>query len=109
FWLLPVVLVVIETLIFLPKSLRNSSFIPYFMVFWGIRAVLSPLIFFYALRSWVDFNRTLRLIGVHILGFLLFSICFWGLAYLFLHNTILGSSLFDLNRRSTNIGIFGMI
>jgi hypothetical protein len=109
FWFLPVVLIVIETFIFLPKNLRNSSFIPYFMAFWGIRAALSPLIVFYTLKCWVDLNRILRLALVHLLGFLLFSVCFWGLAYLFLHNTLLGTSLFAFNQRSTNIGVFGMI
>jgi len=107
FWFLPVLLVIVESLVFLPKTIRNSSFIPYFMIFWSVRAVLAPLIIFYTVKCWVDVNKTLKLVLVHVLGFLLFSVLFWGITYIFLHDTLFRNVVFGA--RDSNISIFGLI
>lgn len=108
-WLLPALLVLAESLAFLPKALRNNSFVPYFMVFWGIRALLAPVIIFYTLRFWVEHNRPVRLILVHLLGFLLFSVLFWGSTYLFLHDTLYSSGFFGFDRTDTDLEVFSLI
>lgn len=108
-WLLPALLVIAESLVFLPRAFRNNSFIPYFVVFWGIRALLAPVIIFYTLKCWVEYNRPVRLILVHLLGFLLFSILFWGITYLFLHDSLYKNGLFGFTGTSNDIGIFSLI
>jgi len=108
-WFLPAILVMIESVIFLPKALRNTSFIPYFITFWTIRALLAPLIVFYTLKLWVEYSRVARLFLVHLLGFLLFSALFWSIGYLLLHNTIYENALFGREKTGTNLGVFSLI
>lgn len=106
-WLLPAILVMVESLVFLPKALRNTSFTPYFIAFWTIRALLAPVIVFYTLKLWVEYNRIGKLFLVHLLGFLLFSVLFWGIGYLVLHDTLYRNGLFG--NIQTDLGVFSMI
>jgi len=99
----------VEAAIFLGKSNWNSPYIPYFITFWALRAVLSPLIVWYTLKFWAHHTRVGRLFLTHSAGFLLFSVLFWGGAYLVLHNILHNSELFGVVRTSTNMGVFGMI
>jgi sensor histidine kinase YesM len=108
-WLLPALLVIIESFIFLPRTLRNTSFIPYFMVFWGTRALLAPLVIFYTLKVWVEYDRTIRLILVQLLGFLLFSILFWFITYFLLKDTLYQNRLFGFDEDGTRIQVFALI
>lgn len=108
-WLLPALLVLIESVIFLPRTLRNNSFLPYFIVFWALRAFLAPLIVLYTLKVWVAYNQAIRLFFVHLLGFLLFSLLFWGIGYLLLRGTLYGNALFGRERTGTDLGVFNLI
>ncbi|HEU5165917.1 MAG TPA: histidine kinase [Chitinophagaceae bacterium] len=108
-WLLPALLIVIESLIFLPKTLRSNSFITYFIVFWSTRAVLAPLIIFYTLKTWVDYNRAIRFLFVQLLGFFLFSVLFWFITYFFLQDTLYQNGLFGLDKDGTRLAVFALI
>jgi two-component system, LytTR family, sensor kinase len=108
-WLLPALLVMIESLIFLPKALRHSSFPIYFIGFWTVRALLAPAIVFYTLKFWVEYNRIGRLFLLHLIGFLLFSALFWGLSYLVLYDTLYQNVFFGSIRTGTDLGVFSLI
>lgn len=108
-WLLPALLILAESLVFLPRALRNNSFVPYFIVFWGTRALLAPVIIFYTLRTWVEYNRAVKLVIVHLLGFLLFSVLFWGITYLLLHDMLLRNGLFGFENTDTQLSVFSLI
>lgn len=108
-WLVPVLLVMIEGALFLGKANWRSAYVPYFITFWILRAVLAPFIVFYTLKFWVRHEKWLRLFLVHIAGFLLFSVLFWSLAYLILHDILGRSEFFGVERTSTSVGIFGML
>jgi len=108
-WLIPALLVIIESFIFLPRTLRTNSFIYYFVIFWGTRALLAPLIIFYTLKTWVDYNRMIRFFLVHLLGFLFFSVLFWIITYIFLQDTLYRNVLFGFNDEATKLGVFMLI
>ena len=108
-WLLPALLVIIESLIFLPKTLRTNSFIYYFVIFWSARALLAPVIILYTLKTWVNYNRTIRFFLTHLLGFLLFSVLFWMIAYFFLQDTLYRNWLFGFNEDDTRLSVFRLI
>jgi len=108
-WFLPAVLVIIESFVFLPRTLRTNSFITYFVIFWSARAALAPLIIFYILKTWVDYNRTIRFFFVHLLGFFLFSVLFWVITYFFLQDTLYRNGLFGFDNEGTKLGVFRLI
>ena len=108
-WLVPVVLVLLESILFLSRANWQSNYVPYFITFWVLRAVLAPAVVYYTLCFWVAHTKWLRLFLVHVGGFILFSLLFWTLAYLLLHNLLHKSEFFGVQRTSTDIGIFGMI
>lgn len=108
-WLLPTLLVIVESFIFLPKTLRSNIFSQYFIVFWGTRALLAPVIIWYTLKIWIDYNRVIRFFLIHLIGFLLFSILFWVITYIFLQDTLYQSLLFGLSHESTKLSVFGLI
>jgi two-component system, LytTR family, sensor kinase len=109
FWFTPVLLIVVEAMLFLGKADWGSPYIPYFVTFWLLRAVLAPFIVLYTMKLWVDYNKPLKLFMVHAIGFLLFSLVFWTGAYLVLNNMLHKSELFGVERTSTNIGVFAML
>lgn len=108
-WLIPILLILVEAAIFLRRTNWNSPYIPYFITFWSLRAVLSPLIVWYTIRFWADHKRVGRLFVTHSAGFLLFSLLFWCGAYLVLHNILHKSELFGVAKTGTEIGVFGLI
>jgi sensor histidine kinase YesM len=108
-WLIPVLLILVEAAIFLNKANWKSEYLPYFITFWVVRAVLAPLIVLYTLRFWRAHKKVLFLFVLHGAGFLLFSALFWSSSYLILHDVLDHSVLFGVQRTSTDIGIFGMI
>ncbi len=108
-WLMPVVLIMVEAAIFLTKANWQSVYVPYFITFWILRAVLAPLVVYYTLRFWIHYSKWLRLFLVHAAGFILFSLLFWAGAYLILHNMLQRSEFFGIEKTSTDIGVFGMI
>lgn len=108
-WFIPIVLIIVEAAIFLGKSNWRSDFTIYFVTFWILRVLLSPLIVLYTLKCWVDHKKWFRLFLVHIIGFTLFSLLFWSLAYLSLHDLLHRSEFFGVERTATNIRIFGML
>lgn len=108
-WLIPVFLVLIEAALFLGKANWQSDYVPYFVTFWTLRALLAPLIVFYTLRFWVDHAKPVRLFFVHATGFVLFSGLFWSIAYLVLHNMLHRSEFFGFTEKSSNMQVFGMI
>src|ERR1043165_6901002 len=81
-WLVPVFLVLIEGSLFLSRANWQSDYVPYFISFWVLRAVLAPAVVYYTLHFWVDHRKWFRLFATHVFGFLLFSVLFWSLAYL---------------------------
>jgi two-component system LytT family sensor kinase len=108
-WMLPIFFIIIESFIFLPKTLRNSSFIPYFIVFWAVRALLAPAIVFYTFRWKPEYTRIFRQFLIHLLGFFLFSVLFWTISYLILYGTIHQNFLFNIERSATDLGVFTII
>ena len=106
---MPVLFVLIESLIFLPKAMRKTSFLPYFITLWSIRAVLAPVIVFYTFRNWVEYNRIFKLFIIHLGGFLLFSILFWGLSYFVLSDILFQNKLFGLDENTDRLSVFGLI
>lgn len=108
-WLLPALLVILESFIFLPRTLRNNSFTIYFIIFWATRALLAPLIILYTRKLWVDYNRTIRFILVHLLGFFLFSLLFWVISYFLLKDTLYQNRLFGFNEEGTELAVFALI
>ncbi|HVF96624.1 MAG TPA: hypothetical protein VM871_04855, partial [Flavisolibacter sp.] len=108
-WLLPVFLVLIEAALFLGKANWQSDYVPYFVTFWVLRAALAPGIVFYTLRFWVAHTKPLRLFMVQAVGFLAFSIFFWAISYLILHEMLHRSEFFGFDKTSTNMRVFGMI
>ncbi|MBD0332184.1 MAG: histidine kinase, partial [Chitinophagaceae bacterium] len=108
-WMIPVLLVILEGALFLSKANWRSDYVPYFITFWTLRALLAPLIVYYTLRFWVEHTKALKLFLVHAAGFLLFSLVFWCSAYLILHNLLYRSEFFGLANTSTDMHIFGMI
>jgi len=108
-WLLPALFVVIESLIFLPRNLRNNSFIPYFIIFWSVRALLAPAVVFYTFRFWVEYNRIFRLVLVQLLGFFLFSALFWSISYLLLNEMIHQNALFGGQEGESKLRVFALI
>jgi two-component sensor histidine kinase len=108
-WSIPILLILIEAAIFLGKANWGSDYVIYFVTFWILRVVLSPLIVLFTLKFWVDHRKWLRLFLVHVAGFTLFSLIFWSLAYFILHDLLQRSEFFGVERTSTNIGIFGML
>ena len=108
-WLLPALLIIIESFIFLPRSLRANSFNFYFVTFWGTRALLAPLIILYTLKTWVDYNRIIRFFLAHLFGFLLFSVLFWIIAYFFLQDKLFRNGLFGFDNEATKLRAFALI
>lgn len=108
-WMLPVFLVLLEAALFLGKANWQSDYVPYFVTFWILRAVLAPGVVFYTLRFWVAHTKPVRLFLVHAAGFLLFSALFWTIAFTVLHGLLHRSEFFGLARTSTNMQVFGMI
>src|SRR4030095_9600219 len=108
-WFLPAVLVIIESFIFLPRALRSNSFITYFVVFWSTRAVIAPLIIFYTLKTWVDYNRTIRFFFIYLFGFFLFSVLFWVITYFLLQDTLYRNWFFGLDNEGTKVAVFSLI
>ncbi|MGB8191924.1 MAG: histidine kinase [Chitinophagaceae bacterium] len=108
-WFIPVVLVLLEAIVFLGKSNWNSPYLPYFITFWLLRALLSPLIVLYTLKFWMVNIRIARLFFTHVAGFLLFSAIFWSSAYLLLHELLHKSEFFGVARTGTSMQVFGMI
>ena len=108
-WCIPVLLILIEAAIFLGKANWGSDYVVYFVTFWILRVVLSPLIVLYTLKLWVDHRKWLRLFLVHVAGFTLFSLLFWSLSYFILHDLLHRSEFFGVEKTATNIGIFGML
>ncbi|HYF31745.1 MAG TPA: histidine kinase [Chitinophagaceae bacterium] len=108
-WIIPVLLILLEATIFLSKVNWKSPFIPYAVTFWGLRAVLAPLIVLYTLKFWGDHTRAFRLFAVHVGGFFLFSLLFWTGAYLILHGLLHKSDFFGWEKTSTNMQVFSMI
>ena len=108
-WCIPIVLILLEAAIFLGKANWGSDYVIYSVTFWVLRVVLSPLIVLYTLKLWVDHRKWFRLFLIHVAGFTLFSLVFWSLAYLFLHDLLQRSEFFGVERTATNIGIFSML
>jgi signal transduction histidine kinase len=106
---MPVLFVVIESLIFLPKAMRKTTFLPYFITLWSVRALLAPVIVFYTFRYWVEYNRIFKMFFIHLGGFFLFSILFWGLSYLALSEILYQNKLFGLDKNTDRLSVFGLI
>src|SRR5215217_9230916 len=81
-WLLPIILVVLESLVFISKTGWGSHNIIYYISFWIIRIFLTPLIIYYTRKFWVEHTRRIKLVVTHVAGFLLFSIVFTTIAFL---------------------------
>lgn len=108
-WLVPIILILLEALLFLRRVDRGSAYLPYFITFWILRAVLAPLIVYYTFRFWVKSGKIARLIFTHLAGFLLFSFIFWALAFLIMRNFLMKPELFDMSDGISNIQVFAVI
>ena len=108
-WLIPVLLVLVEAAIFLGKANWKSTYVDYFITFWVLRALLSPFIVWYTLRTEPRYKKWFTIFLVQLLGFILFSILFWSGAYLILHEMLHRNEFFGVQRTATNIQVFGMI
>lgn len=81
-WAIPVVLVVLESLLFVSKQGWQTHHIVYYIAFWIIRIFLTPLIIYYTRRFWVEHTKRVRIFLTHLLGFFLYSLLFTTVAYL---------------------------
>lgn len=108
-WFIPVLLILVESVIFLGKANWGSDYVIYSITFWSLRVVLSPLIVLYTLKLWVDHRKWLRLFLIHVAGFTLFSFLFWSLAYLILHDLLQRSEFFGAQKSASSLGVFGML
>ena len=108
-WLVPVLLILLEGALFLSKANWKSDYVPYFVTFWKLRALLAPFIVFYTLKFWVVHTKPFKLFLVHTAGFLLFSIIFWTSAYFFLRDILRESEFFGMLNTNSNVHVFGMI
>jgi sensor histidine kinase YesM len=108
-WLIPILLIMIEAAVFLGKANWGSSYIVYFITFWALRAVLSPLIVWYTLTTQHYYKKWHSVLLVHLAGFIMFSAIFWTSAYLILHGLLNRNEFFGVERTSTNMQVFAMI
>jgi Histidine kinase len=108
-WLIPFFLVLLLSLVFIPRTPWKSFNLYYYLTFWSVRALLSPFIVYYTFRFWVELNRIGRLLFIHFTGFLLFSICFWTICFLLLHKAIEENGIFGSSVSSTSLNIYSVI
>ncbi len=106
-WLVPILLVLLEGFLFLLKTKPGKDFIVYYIVFWTLRALLTPAIIYFTLRFGIIYNRPIKLALVHLAGFTLFSLLFWSTAYFTLRN-FTGHGFFTLENLS-NLDAFSII
>src|SRR4030095_11110404 len=99
----------VEAAIFLGKANWGSDYVVYSVTFWILRVALSPLIVLYTMQLWVDHRKWLRLFFIHVAGFTLFSLLFWSLAYLILHDLLQRSEFFGAQKTAAKLGMFGML
>ncbi len=99
-WLVPVLLVLLEAFVFLFKTKPGTDFITYFIVFWALRAALTPAIIYFTLRYGIIYHSQVKLTVVHLGGFILFSIVFWSLAF-FILRYLTGHGFYTMESLST--------
>jgi sensor histidine kinase YesM len=108
-WLLPIILVVLESMVFISKAGWGSHNIIYYISFWIIRVFLTPLIIYYTRWFWVEHTQRLKLVATHLLGFLLFSIVFTTVAFLVLHQLMTDHSFPFVPENSSKAYLYGLI
>jgi hypothetical protein len=108
-WLIPCFLIVLLSLVFIPRTPWKPFSLYYYLTFWSVRALLSPFIVYYTFRFWVEFSRIGRLLLIHFTGFLLFSICFWTICFLLLHQAIENNEVFGRALSSTSFNTYSVI
>lgn len=108
-WFLPIILIIIESLFFVTKHGWQAHDIMYYLSFWIIRILLTPLIIYYTYVFWTEHTQKFRLIATHLLGFLLFSFIFTSIAYLLLHQLLLNNEFPFVPGNSTKAYIYWLI
>src|SRR5215217_7260296 len=88
-WIFPVILIVLESLVFITKHGWRTHDAAYYISFWLIRICLTPLVVYYTCRFWVEHTKKMKLALIHLAGFIWFSLSFTGIAYLLLHRMLL--------------------
>jgi sensor histidine kinase YesM len=107
-WSVPIVLVVLESLVFITKQGWQTHNIIYYIAFWVIRIFLTPLIIYYTTRFWVELKKKTRLVITHLVGFFLYSLVFTTVAYLSLYK-LLTENFFPFVKDSSKAYIYGLI
>ena len=108
-WLLPVILVVLESLVFVTKTGWGSPNILYYISFWLIRIFLTPFVIYYTRRFWVEHKQRMKLVATHLIGFFIFSILFTTIAFLVLHQLMTNKYFPAIPENSTKTYIYGFI
>lgn len=108
-WLVPIVLVVLESLVFVSKQGWQTHNIIYYIAFWIIRILLTPLIIYYTQRFWVEQAKKLRLIITHLAGFFIYSLLFTSIAYLCLHRLLDENDFPFSAQQKSKAYIYGLI
>jgi two-component system LytT family sensor kinase len=108
-WIVPILLVLIESVFYLFKISFQSVYVYYFSVFWGLRAILSPFIVLWTNRFLDKPFPVINQVLFHLLGFVLFSILFWIGAYLLLNKILYETNLFAIGNSLNGIRVFALI
>jgi len=108
-WLVPVLLILIESAIFITKAGWGSHNVIYYVSFWIIRVLLTPAIIIYTQKFWVEHTKKTRLIVTHLVGFILFSLVFTTLAYLSLYTLLSQNDFSFVPANSTKDEIYVII
>jgi two-component system LytT family sensor kinase len=108
-WLLPIILVMLESMVFVTKTGWGSPNIIYYISFWIIRILLTPFVIYYTRRFWVEHKQRMKLVATHLAGFLLFSIAFTTIAFFALHGLMTNKYFPAIPENSSNTYLYGFI
>lgn len=108
-WLLPIILVVLESMVFISKTGWASHNIIYYISFWIIRILLTPFVIYYTRKFWVEHKQRMKLVATHLLGFILFSIVFTTIAFLVLHQLMTDNYFPFVPENSSKAYLYGLI
>ncbi len=90
---MPVLLILLESFLFIGHTTWEPSNLLYYSVLWMIRFALAPLIILYTYRFWAEPKKVIRLALSHILGFMIFSIAQSTIGFFLLRELIISKRL----------------
>lgn len=107
-WIIPIILVLLQTALFIPRVEWKTLHILYYITFWSIRVVLAPVVVIYTLKFWAE-HWKIKFFLVHSVGLILYSEVFWCIGYLVLSTYLRDNELFGITGHSSDLKIFAII